>query len=113
MGYRTVVMLSNDRVSEWENDPELGKKISRAMGAGVRALSDKTRVGEYGEVVECVHGDTQTLAVLDGYSMFNALARKNWASGETSEDVALRLLKEAADKLGYRLTKKPQTKGGS
>lgn len=26
MGYRTVVILSNDVMSYWENDPELGKK---------------------------------------------------------------------------------------
>lgn len=31
MGFRTVVMLSNDYAHEWEHDPKLGEKIAHAM----------------------------------------------------------------------------------
>lgn len=101
MGFRTVVMLSNDHAHEWSNDPELGRKISRdSIRSGESAL------GQYGDVIECVHGDTQTLAVLDGYTSFKCLASKSWARGESENEVAVRLLKEAADQLGFRLVKK-------
>lgn len=102
MGYRTVVMLSNDYAHEWENDPKLGKKIALAMNG----VDDKRRVGAYGLVAECVHADTQTLAVLDGYTKFNPLAYKGWTTNEADEETALHLLKDAADTLGYRLVKK-------
>ena len=110
MGFRTVVMLSNDYAHEWGHDPKLGEKIAHAMNYANDAANNKACVGSYGRVVECVHADTQTIAVLDGYSRFDAIAHKGWSRGESAEDVALRLLKEAADKLGYRLTRKATAK---
>jgi len=109
MGFRTVVMLSNDYAHEWENDPELGRKIALAMNYAGRG-NERALLDSYGEVVQCTHGDTQTLAVLDGYTMFEVVASKFWNSGETADDVALKLLKEAAERMGYRLAKKPAKK---
>lgn len=111
MGFRTVVMLSNDQATQWKDDPELGKKISHAMHF---PGGDKGRVGNYGQVVECVHGDCQTLAILDGYTMFRPLSSKGWMRDESKDDIARKLLKEAAEKLGYRLVKKrPPTAASS
>lgn len=104
MGFRTVVMLSNDYSQQWQDDPELGKKIFSAANNSVRQ-----NLG-YGYVVECVHADTQTLAVLDAYDGFKAIAHSGWCRGQSDEEIALKLLKEAADKLGYRLAKKPTKK---
>jgi hypothetical protein len=101
MGFRTVVMLSNDCCNEWQNDAELGRKIVLDMN------NRGTSYMSYGSVVECVHADTQTLAVLDMYDGFKALAHSRWARGQTDNDAALNLLKEAANKLGYRLVRKP------
>lgn len=107
MGFRTVVMLSNDMARQWENDAELGAKIVRAMSFANDAQNrQNARVGAYGRVVQCVHANTQTLAVLDGYTQFDALAGKSFISDELLHDTALKLLKDAADKLGYRLVKK-------
>jgi hypothetical protein len=94
-------MLSNDRHSEWSKDAELGRKIGYAM-------NDRSggNLG-YGRVVQCVHADTQTLAVLDMYDGFTVLANGCWQHGQKDDEVALKLLKEAADKLGYSLRKKP------
>lgn len=106
MGFRTVVVLFNDLASDWENDPTLGKKISRAMNFATRhdpSHHDRADLG-YGRVVECAHADTQTLAVLDGYNMFQ-IAHTNWQPDVTNEEIQLKLLKEAAEKLGYKLTK--------
>ena len=111
MGFRTVVMLSNDRAHEWEHDQKLGEKIAQAMNyANDAERADMARVGSYGSVVECIHADGQTLAVLDGYSGFQRLATKNWFRGEPDDAIALKLLMDAADKMGYRLTKKAPAK---
>lgn len=110
MGFRTVVMLSNDVTHEWENDADLGKRIARAMNFANnpdRQGKEYSRIGNYGRVVECVHGDCQTIAVLDGYTSFQPLGTKSWTRNESTDEVALKLLKEAAEKLGYRLVRKP------
>lgn len=112
MGLRTVVVLANDLASEWMNDPELGKKIMHAAavasyGAGGR--SDARSILPYGHIVEQVHGDTQTVAFLDGYSG-KAMAYSNWHRGQTTEQKELEMLKALAEKLGYRVSKIPAKK---
>lgn len=109
MGFRTVVVLYNDQASTWEADAELGKKIARAMNSAMGHTPDREADLGYGKVVECTHADTQTLAVLDGYG-FQSLAYDHWWANKTDEELQLRLLKEAAEKLGYRLTRMPQKK---
>jgi len=100
MGFRTVVVLSNDQSHEWENDPELGKKIFYAASAGDRLPL------QYGQVVECVHADLQTLAVFDGYAG-KPVAYTHWNRGQSDEVRNLALLKDLAEKMGYRVSKKP------
>lgn len=109
MGYRTVVMLSNDYADKWINDPELGRKISIAMNHANRTCEPYGELG-YGRVVECTHADTQTVAVLDGYDFFTPLARDGWRRGDSTDDRNLRLMKAAAEELGYRLVKKTAKK---
>jgi hypothetical protein len=107
MGFRTVVLLENDRASEWENDASLGKKILHASmfaSARIEAGDRASFVG--GRVLECTHADTQTLAVLSSYNL-KALAHSNWQSGQSDEEVAVQLLRQVAEKLGYTLAKKP------
>jgi hypothetical protein len=103
MGFRTVVMLNNDLHHEWSRDEKLGQHISRAT-------SIPGMMPRYGAVVQCAHADLQTLAILDGYTSFDQIAGKGWVREEAREDMALKLLKEAAEKLGYRLVKKPTPK---
>lgn len=109
MGFRTVVVLYNDHCSEWEKDPELGRKI--ATGMNYTHESDQWNSPSnlhYGQVVECAHADQQTAAILDGYQ-FYPLAYSCWRSGEVQEDRNVRLLKELANKLGYTVSKKRGT----
>jgi hypothetical protein len=108
MGYRTVVMLSNDRAHEWESDPELGKKISRA--SHLSGSDRDASVDNYGAVVQVVHADTQSLAILDGYTSFKSVATNAWARNQSDSDVALALLKSFADEMGFRLVKKAEKK---
>ncbi len=96
MGYRTVVILSNDDMPSWENDPELGKKIARA--AATSFPSSDSRCGfQYGDIAECVHADQQSLMLIDGYNA-QTLTASNWRPGETEEETNLRMLKLLAEK---------------
>lgn len=96
MGCRTVVMLNNDLMTLWANDVGLGKKIAYGI------------LHSYGEVVEQVHADTQTLVHLDGYCSFKPLASTMaiTIAGKSTDDLSIALIKSAADKLGYKLIKK-------
>ena len=108
MGFRTVVMLSNDMAHQWEKDVELGQKIARAMNyASDPQRQDMATIGGYGRAVECTHADCQTLAVLDGYTGFSHVVSDIWTRGDEPDSTAIRLLKSAAKKLGYRLVKNP------
>ena len=110
MGYRTVVVFNNDQASTWENDPELGKKIARDMqrySTSVNRINYTPLELIGGSVLECVHADVQTLAILDGYDG-RPVACTHWYRGQTEADQELALLKELADKLGYRISRKPK-----
>lgn len=100
MGFRTVVVLSNDFSHEWENDPALGKKI-------MHSAVHRDHHFQYGQVVEQVHGDQQTLAVLDGYGG-EAVAFGGWHTGQTKATRDVDLLKDLARRLGYRVSKNPK-----
>lgn len=108
MGFRTVVVFNNDLTHTWEKDPELGRKIMMDMhrhpNVGISALE---AIG--GRVIECTHADTQTLVVMDGYSG-DPVAYGHWHRGQTEEQKQLALLKDLADKLGYRVSKLPARK---
>ena len=97
MGYRTVVILENDEQENWMYYPELGKKIAAAKYA-------RNRLFDGGSVVECVHADEQTLAILDSYH-FYPLASSHWDSHESTNDIKLKMLEAAAKELGYTLTR--------
>jgi hypothetical protein len=109
MGFRTVVVLNNDQAHEWQNDSELGGKIMQAASFKGWVIDQRFDRFEYGEIIEQVHADTQTVAFLDGYGG-NAMAYSHWFRGETDEQKNLKLLKALADSLGYRVSKKPAKK---
>lgn len=93
MGFRTVVMLNNDFGTDWTNDPTLGRKIAY------------TGLGSYGDVVQVVHADVVTLAVLKDYSSLTPLASTYELRSLLDDDPALRLLQDAARERGYKLVK--------
>ena len=109
MGYRTVVLLENDRASEWEKDPELGRKIAIAMNHASSTRVDSNPEDRaqlpYGRVVACHHADTQVIGVFDSYS-FKPMAFSHWYAREDDEAMKLKMLKAAAEEMGYRLVKR-------
>ena len=104
MGYRTVVILNNDLEGTWSRDMDLGRKISSAMSYSVSPSRQHLADFGHGLVVECVHADTQTLAVVDGFR-FQPVLRSFWHRGETDKERDLRILREAAAVMGYQLVK--------
>ena len=106
MGFRTVLALSNDLAQEWENDPKLGRKIWEASCRWNRKGDQSGYEFHYGQIIEQVHADCQTLIIAEHYGG-KPVAHWSWHAGQTEEDRNLRLLKELADKLGYRVSKKP------
>lgn len=99
MGYRTTVILFNDQADEWQNDPELGKKIMRA------AMDREMLEGRVGRVIECDHADVQRVFVIDSYNG-DSVATSLWSRTETTEQRDVKLLREWADRLGYTIRKK-------
>jgi hypothetical protein len=108
MGFRTLVLLSNDRCNEWGNDPLLGAKISGGMNDAMGSMHGPNANLGYGRVVECTHADTVTLAVVDSLQ-FRPLVHSFW-NREDLESTNLRMVKAAAEELGYRLVKKSGNK---
>jgi hypothetical protein len=102
MGYRTTVILFNDQAEEWMKDPELGRKIFTATGR-MNGLDPGSL--NYGRVVECCHADTQTLAVVDSYN-FEPISHDFFTMNEPDADRNIKLLRMAAEKLGFELKKK-------
>lgn len=94
MGFRTVVIISNDRAHEI-TDPVLKDAVYDAW-----SKKDHHFEGPY-RIVEQVHADTATLMKISTLGA-EPLAHGNWSE----PDLELTLLKRAADKLGYSLTKK-------
>jgi len=106
MGNRTVVILYNDQSYQWENDPQLGKKISVGMN---NCYAGRTADLGYGRVVECAHADTNTFALLEGYR-WNPIVQTFWNNDQTYEEIKIGILRAWADKEGYRLVKKSKEK---
>lgn len=103
MGMRTVIALNNDLASEWERDPDLGRKIV-SLGA---ARSDRWgyEVQQGLTLVECSHADTQTLLIADGYTA-KQVACTHWYSGQGEAARDLALLKDLATRLGYTVRRR-------
>lgn len=112
MGFRTIIALNNDQTSEWSEDPELGRKIMLGMTDAMvppekrDRWETRTYLG-YGTIIECAHADTQRLLLADGYSATWMPGTSFWQPGQKHEEVQLKLLREAADALGFTLVRKP------
>lgn len=102
MGFRTTIILNNDHLELLRTDPGVGNRIyDAACGFG---FSNDGDFGNLGQVVEQHHADVVVLGILGakGTMSFKELSYTYWR--DTNPE--LTLLKEAADKLGYRLIKK-------
>lgn len=115
MGFNTSMLILNDCLSEIEQDPELGKKISQ--GVGMLARGEQVNITTVGgkcrsngiTLVETHHADTDTVVMFGG-NRAQVLSNAVWADakeGDLSPDV--KYLRSLAAQMGYTLTKR---KGG-
>lgn len=104
MGFRTIVALSNDRASDWERNPDLGREIMTLSASREDRTGSASRIGL--SLVECTHADTQSLIIADGYTA-KAVAFGHWHRDQTTEQRDLALLRDLASRLGYNVSKKP------
>lgn len=98
MGFRTVVIISNDRAHEI-TDPVLKDAVY-----GAWSKKDHHFEGPY-RIVEQCHADQATLMKISTLGA-EPLAHGNW----NEADLDVTLLKRAAAKLGYSLVKKRKPK---
>lgn len=103
MGFRTIVALNNDLSSSWNYDPDLGRKIMTLAASREDRNGEARRIGL--DLVECTHADTQSLIIADGYTA-RAVSYTNWYTNQTTEARNVALLKDLAERLGYRIVKK-------
>lgn len=86
--------MDNDQAHDWMKDPELGYKIFNGTHFNF----------QYGQVVEQVHADGQSLIVTDGYGG-EVIASTSWSPNQTTKDRDVELMKSLAAKLGYKVSK--------
>ncbi len=106
MGFRIILGLNNDYAHEWQHDPKLGEKIWDAASRWTPRTDHRDFEFRYGQVIEQVHADTQSLIITEHYGG-QVMTGTHWWRNQTPEERNLELLKAFAEKLGYRVSKKP------
>lgn len=110
MGYNTSVIILNDALGSIEKDTEFGKKVCDAVcrlsGKGDIDISSGCNVNA-ATVIETHHADFTTLLAFGGNCVSVLGSIYDYKHNEA--EVQVRLLQEAADKLGYKLVKKTVT----
>ena len=104
MGYRTLVMFNNDHVDKVKDIVGFAEKLYYTILEGTHPHSDHG-LRNICWVVEQDHADAQKLSYIDGFSA-KTLAVRNWYPDAKDGEQELRLLRDAAEKLGYRLVRK-------
>lgn len=112
MGYNTTVVVLNDALSYIRDDAEFGKKLHDAVVSVSRGKPVDVTAGNHcnaATVIETHHADMASICVIGG-NCGHQLSEV-WACADWREhDVQVRLLECLADKLGYRISKKPVRK---
>lgn len=110
MGYNTTVMICNDSLHAIESDPEFGKSLGNAIQeAGCYNKPVDVSAGIYcnaARVIECHHADATALVAVGG-NHGTSLGEFYYVGHHHTTDGQVALLKALADKLGYRVSKKP------
>lgn len=117
MGYNTTIVVMNDALNAIGEDPEFGRKLEDAILSCHRVDNpDVSAVSKGGgihvnaaTVIGCEHADvTQVIAV--GWNSGTVLDHPYINYHDKSMTTDEKVLRSLADKLGFRLSKKTQTK---
>lgn len=107
MGFNTAVMLCNDELHMLENNTSFAKDLCAAASEAY-CYNKKIRVPRTNAVVlPSEHADIKRVIVVGGNDINKTnLYMIDRFSEIPKEEVELRILKDAAEKLGYTLRKK-------
>jgi hypothetical protein len=112
MGFNATVVVCLDQISSIENDPQFGREFSMA----VLDCNGRNRkiYGPHGiMVVETHHADHLVPVIVGGNTGTVIPAYVGIDPNETNDSTNVRVLKEMARVLGYRVSKIPPPKTNS
>ncbi len=106
MGFNSAIFILNDRLGIAEKDPEgFGKAIIRAIQ--VHGYNQPNPLIGFGaECFHCQHADGNNLYLLGGNTVRKLPGYAFTARHVPDEELNLAILKDFADKMGFRLVKK-------
>jgi hypothetical protein len=117
MGFNTTVVVHNDALHEIRDDKEFGKNLYyAALGLDLPASMRSRDVpagchANAAEVIEHHHADGLKLVAVGGNTGWDLGVEVNYrVAHEGSAALEEALLRALADKLGYRVSKKPARK---
>jgi hypothetical protein len=108
MGYNTTVIVLNDALHEIEKDKEFGAKLALAImksRPGHREDISSNYFVNAASVIATQHADITSVVAIGGNHGTELGSFFNNGHHHTEED-KIKLLKDLADKFGYRLVKK-------
>lgn len=112
MGFNTTLVLMNDALYNIKNDPEFGVRLADAVNEnyGERGYKDVAAQGFVNAVtvIETHHADRLMPVLVGGNHGFVVGASLPWNT--KAEEMDFSLLKVLAERLGYRISKKPVKK---
>lgn len=112
MGFQTTMVVLNDALHEIRDDKDFGEKVYDAalkISHSITPIDIHANMhANAASVIESHHADEAVMLVASGNTMVNMGSVGTWASTDP-----VNYLKKAADKMGYRLVKKPESKAGS
>jgi hypothetical protein len=107
MGWNTTVVVMNDSLSNIENDPDFGKNLGSAIREHVSRRKERVDVrargaGNAASVIAQAHADVVSV-VLVGGNYGRVIAQEHNGGNHKDPEDQVKLLREAARKLGYSL----------
>jgi hypothetical protein len=108
MGFNTTVVVMNDSLDFIRRDTDFGKKLADAIqSAAVKCPVGISALGasNAATVIETHHADGIALCAIGGN--YGSRLTTLWYVGDiTSDECKLKILKQFADDLGYRIVRK-------
>ncbi len=113
MGFNSTLVVMNDALDSIKDDKELGEKIYHAVMKLSLQQSTDINCGGHVNAITAIesHHASRVVSVLVGGNYGKAIdsvfISDRW---ENMEQMKFELLKELANNMGYRVSKKPQKK---
>ncbi len=108
MGHNATMVISMDLAHLIKDDSKFGEKVYNAALRVVRG--EPVSIDNVAAMIDCHHADWYQVMIVGNNSAIVPKSGTNWQRDDTEDDVKLRVLKELAEELGYRVSKKTSSK---